>query len=99
MNIEHQIEFDKVKEMWMERAVTDRAKEQIKEITFYLNERELRWQLKSTTDSRNLMEKLGAPPLQKVAEIKEILMAAKRGIVSLSISWNEWKKFWLQFSV
>ena len=73
MNIEHQIEFDKVKEMWMERAVTDRAKEQIKEITFYLNERELRWQLKSTTDSRNLMEKLGAPPLQKVAEIKEIL--------------------------
>ena len=79
MNIEHQIEFDKVKEMWMERAVTDRAKEQIKEITFYLNERELRWQLKSTTDSRNLMEKLGAPPLQKVAEIKEILMAAKRG--------------------
>ena len=76
MNIEYQIEFDKVKEMWMERAVTDRAKEQIKEITFYLNERELRWQLKSTTDSRNLMEKLGAPPLQKVAEIKEILTAA-----------------------
>ena len=32
MNIEKQIEFDKVKEIWMNLAVTEAAKEQIREI-------------------------------------------------------------------
>lgn len=31
MNIERQIEFDKVKEIWAELAVTDWAKERIRE--------------------------------------------------------------------
>lgn len=70
MNIEKQIEFDKIKEMWMERAVTEWAKEQIKEMSFCLSERELRKQLRDTTDSRRLMEKLGTPPLQNVDEIR-----------------------------
>lgn len=79
MNIEKQIEFDKIKEMWMERAVTEWTREQIREVSFCLSERELRKQLKDTTDSRKLMEKLGAPPLQNVAAIREILMAAGKG--------------------
>ncbi len=79
MNIEKQIEFDKIKEMWMERAVTEWAKEQIKEMSFCLSERELRKQLRDTTDSRRLMEKLGTPPLQNVDEIRGILMAARKG--------------------
>ena len=32
MNIEKIIEFDKIKEMWMELAVTDKAREQIQVI-------------------------------------------------------------------
>ena len=32
MNIDRQIEFDKVKEMWADLAITDWAKEQIKEV-------------------------------------------------------------------
>lgn len=79
MNTEKQIEFDKVKEMWMELAVTDWAKEKIKETDFYLSEGELRKQLRDTTDGRNLMEKLGMPPLQNVEGIKEILMIAEKG--------------------
>ena len=71
MNIEQQIEFDKIKETWMNLAVTAQAKEQIKETSFYLSERELRKHLRDTTDARALMEKLGTPPLQSVDEIKD----------------------------
>ena len=72
---EKQIEFDKIKEMWMDLALTDTAKEKIRDTSFLLSESELRKQLKNTTDSRNLIETLGTPPLQNVTEIKEILTA------------------------
>lgn len=79
MNIEKQIEFDKVKEMWLNLAVTESAKQKIKEMTFYRNESELRRQLKDTTDSRDMIDRFGAPPLQNLDEIKEILMIADKG--------------------
>lgn len=79
MNIEQQIEFDKIKETWMNLAVTAQAKERIKETSFYLSELELRKQLRDTTDARLLMEKMGNPPLQSVDEIKDILTAAEKG--------------------
>lgn len=79
MNIEKQIEFDKIKEQWKALAVTDRAKEMIAEASCCLVESELRKQLKDTTNSKILLEKLGMPPLQNVAEAKEILMIAEKG--------------------
>lgn len=79
MDIGKQIEFDKIKEKWMELAVTEKAKEMIKGLSFYLSESELKRQLKDTTDSRNLIEKLGTPPLPDVQEIKESIVAAERG--------------------
>ena len=79
MNIEKQIEFDKVKEIWAELAITDWAKEKIKEAGIYFSETELRKQIKDTTDARLLMEKLGMPPLQNMAEIKEALLIAEKG--------------------
>ncbi|MDE7478997.1 MAG: DNA mismatch repair protein MutS, partial [Lachnospiraceae bacterium] len=79
MYIEKQIEFDKIKELWKNLAVTDKAKETISEVTCYMAESELRKQLRDTTNSRNLIEKLGTPPLQNVAEAKEILTIAEKG--------------------
>lgn len=79
MNIEKQIEFDKIKESWKALAVTDFAKEMIAEVSCYLVEGELRKHLRDTTNSRLLMEKLGTPPLQNVAEAKEILTIAEKG--------------------
>lgn len=79
MNIEKQIEIDKIKEQWKALAVTDRAKEMIAEASCYLVESELRKQLKDTTNSKILLEKLGMPPLQNVAEAKEILVVAEKG--------------------
>ena len=79
MNIEKQIEFDKVKDIWETLAVTDRAKSRIREVSPYFSENELRKQLKDTTDAKSLMEKLGTPPLQNITEMKEILQIAEKG--------------------
>ena len=79
MNIEKQIEFDKVKEMWANLAITDLAKEKIREVSLCFSENELRKQLRDTTDARFLIEKLGTPPLQNISEIKDILLIAEKG--------------------
>lgn len=79
MNIEKQIEFDKIKEKWMELAVTDTAREKITNTTYCLAESELRKQLRDTTDGRVLIEKFGMPPLQNVEEVKEIFVMAEKG--------------------
>lgn len=80
MNIERQIEFDKVKDIWSELAVTDWAKERIKETTLYFSETELKKQLRDTTDAKFLIEKLGMPPLQNMTEIKGTLLIAEKGV-------------------
>ncbi|MCR5771586.1 MAG: DNA mismatch repair protein MutS [Butyrivibrio sp.] len=79
MNTESQIEYNRVKDIWSELASTDYAKEQIKKADIILSERELRKALQDTTDSRELIEKLGNPPLQNVTEIREILTIAETG--------------------
>lgn len=79
MNIEKQIEFDKVKDIWEALAVTDRAKSRIREASPYFSENELRKELKYTTDAKWLMEKLGTPPLQNLTEIKDIMLIAEKG--------------------
>ena len=79
MNIDKQIEFDKVKELWAELAITDYAKEKIKEIELCFSENELHKALKDTTEARELIEKVGTPPLQNITEIKDVLMIVERG--------------------
>lgn len=78
MNIEKQIEFNKIKDIWMNLAITEYAKKKIKNVSFYLNESELRKQLRDTTDGKLLIEKLGTPPLQNLTEVKDILMTAEK---------------------
>lgn len=79
MNIEKQIEFDKIKEKWEALAVTGGAKEKIKNWSFCLSESELRRQVKDTTYSREIIEKLGVPPVPDTMEIREALSAACKG--------------------
>jgi len=79
MNIDRQIEFDKIKDIWADLAVTDWAKEKIRETSVYFSENELRKQLRDTTDARFLIEKLGTPPLQNITEIKEVITIAEKG--------------------
>jgi len=79
MNVEKVLEFDKVKELWKDLAVTEDAKQRIADTHIILAELELKKALKDTTDARALIEKLGMPPLQNVTEIKEVMESAKRG--------------------
>ena len=79
MNIDRQIEFNKIKEIWADLAITDRAKDRIAEVSLCYSENELKKQLKDTTDARNLIEKLGEPPLQNISEIKDVLLIAEKG--------------------
>lgn len=79
MNIDKQIEFNKVKEIWADLAVTDWAKEKIKEVSLYFSENELRKQISDTTNARDLIEKIGTPPLQNVSEMKNIILIAEKG--------------------
>jgi len=78
MNIDKQIEFDKVKETWAELAITDYAKEKIRLYNLFFSESELNKALKDTTDAKCMIEKVGNPPLQNITEIKEILAVAKK---------------------
>ncbi len=79
MEINRQIELDKVTELWEKLAVTDEAKDLIKNITVCYNETVLKKQLKDTTDARDMLLKAGTPPLQNVSEIKEALILAEKG--------------------
>lgn len=78
MNINTQIEFNKIQEIWAELASTDHAKEKISEANAILDEMDLRKELRDTTDSREMIEKLGNPPLQNVTEMKEIILVAEK---------------------
>ena len=79
MNTEQQIEFNRIKEIWAELAVTGSAKEEIENTSIFLDELELNKKLRDTTNSRKMIENLGNPPLQDVTEIREILMEAGKG--------------------
>ena len=77
--IENQIEFNKVKEIWAGFAITKEAKDRIKDKWIILDESTLRAELKNTSDAKEMIEKLGNPPLQNVSEILEILEIASKG--------------------
>lgn len=79
MNIERQIEFDKIREKWMDLAVTDKAVEEICLTEICLDETDLRRKLRETSEGKELIKKLGMPPLQNVSEIKEIVTLAEKG--------------------
>ena len=79
MNLDRTLEFDKVKELWQALAVTEHAKQKIEDAGFISAELELRKELKDTTNARELIEKLGTPPLQNVTEIKDVMEIAKKG--------------------
>ena len=77
--IDEIIEFNKVKDIWSSFAITSKAKEEIKERNIILDESTLRRELKDTSDAKDMIEKVGNPPLQDVSEILEILDIAEKG--------------------
>ena len=77
--IGEKIDFNQVKKIWAGLAVTGKAKERIDNINIILDESKLRREIRDTSDAREMIEKLGNPPLQDVSEILEILEIAEKG--------------------
>lgn len=76
---ENILEFDKIKEKWMEYALTKAAKEKVEAITICMSESELAARQRETTEAKTMMEKMGNPPLTALEGIGEILMIAEKG--------------------
>lgn len=80
MNKTEQIlEFDKVKEIWKEYALTDAAKKKIEETVPYMEEMLLRAKLRETTEARILLEKNGVPPIASLNKMKEWIEILAKG--------------------
>lgn len=72
MNVEIILEFDKIRAKWADLALTGAAKEKIAASVCFMEESRLRKNLKDTTEAKELIEKLGTPPLASIDEAKEI---------------------------
>jgi dsDNA-specific endonuclease/ATPase MutS2 len=77
--IEYILEFDKVKEKWMEFTYTEWAKEEIKNTVPIMEESRLLARQRETTEARILLEKGGTPPLVSLEGIGELLEIAEKG--------------------
>lgn len=73
------LEFDKIKQIWTEYALTKFAKEQIEETTPYLEESKLLAALRETSQSRQMLELLGTPPMVSLEGLEEVIVIAQKG--------------------
>lgn len=73
------LEFDKVKEKWIELALTEWAKEKIKDTVPSMSENELIARQRETSEARELLEKSGNPPLVSLSGIRECIQTAAKG--------------------
>lgn len=79
MNDMSRIEFNVIINKLKEYAATDRAREKFDVMKPFLSERELRGQMKFTTEARKLLDIYGAPPLGEVSHIRKMPEAAEKG--------------------
>ncbi len=76
---EELIEFDKIKEMWAEMALTEKAKERIRNTVPCMSENELTARQRETTEAKEMLEKNGNPPLVSLEGIRECVQYSVRG--------------------
>ncbi len=73
------LEFDRIKEMWVEMALTEKAKERIRETVLCMSENELTARQRETTEAKEMIEKNGNPPLVSLEGIRECVRSSVRG--------------------
>lgn len=79
VQIDKVLEFDKIKEKWIELALTEWAKEKIKDTVPSMSENELIARQRETSEARELLEKSGNPPLVSLSGIRECIQTAVKG--------------------
>ncbi len=73
------LELERIKETWAGLALTAAARGRIEAAEPILAERELAAALRETTESRQLLEKFGTPPLVSLEGMEQILLIAEKG--------------------
>ncbi|MDD5901125.1 MAG: DNA mismatch repair protein MutS [Lachnospiraceae bacterium] len=76
---EQLLEFDRIKELWAEYALTDAAKEQIRQAKPILSEAELLVKQRETSQGKRMIELCGNPPLASVQGLADIVEIAGKG--------------------
>ena len=73
------LELERIKEIWAQLALTAAARAKIAAAEPILAQRELSAALRETTESRQLLEKFGTPPLVSLEGMEQILRIAEKG--------------------
>ncbi len=82
---DHVLEFDQIKQKWLELALTDWAKQEIQNTIPCLSESALAAKQRETSEAKELLEKNGNPPLVSLDGIRDcIQMAVKGDCLSIS---------------
>lgn len=76
------LEFNKIKEIWKELALTEWARKQIDEAGPLMEETKVRARLRETTEAKKMMEAYGQPPLVSLEGVKEWMKTAEIGGLS-----------------
>lgn len=80
MNSTFQIlEFDHILNQLEENALTKAAKEKIRAMEPYLQEKDVRHSLRETTEARTIIDKIGLPPAVSMEGLDEILLTVSQG--------------------
>ncbi len=89
------LEFNKIIEMLMENAVSQKAKDKLSLLKPYMSESECKRRMKETTDSKRLLESLGTPPLSSMNELDKILDLCAKGAMLVPEQFEEISQFLL----
>ena len=73
------LEFDKILNKLEELALTENAKERIRNLQIYLSEDELKARMNETTEAKRVLEEVGTPALVSMKDIDRILEIASKG--------------------
>ena len=81
--IEITLEYNQIKDMLCEYAVSPAARRELAALEPSLNERECRSRLAETTEARRILDECGGPPLSAMTDMEEaISLCEKEGMLS-----------------
>lgn len=73
------LEFNKIKEMLCEIAVSEKAKQKLSGLMPYMNEWEVNAKMNETTEARKVLDHIGSAPLASMKDLDMLLELAEKG--------------------
>lgn len=73
------LEFDHIRSLLCENAMSDLAKEKLSQLSPYLSLSEVVFKQKETSDAKKILESMGTPPLPSMKDIHKFLEIAEKG--------------------